>query len=67
MVAVGERTGRLDSILEHVARFYAREVEMKTASLVALIEPALIIIVGIGVAIFVAAVLLPIYSLTSQG
>ncbi|OHA48641.1 MAG: hypothetical protein A2991_03885 [Candidatus Terrybacteria bacterium RIFCSPLOWO2_01_FULL_58_14] len=65
MVAIGERTGRLDTVLVHIARFYQREVDTMTDALVSLIEPALIVFLGIGVGIFVASVLLPIYTLSS--
>lgn len=65
MVAVGERTGQLDSVLEHVATFYQKEVDRATDNLTSLIEPVIIVLIGVAVAIFVAGVLLPLYNLTS--
>lgn len=63
MIRVGEASGRLDSVLGNVAKFYQREVDSAFENLVALIEPALIIFLGVGVGILVAAVLVPLYNL----
>ncbi len=66
MVRVGEETGKLDFILETLAKFYKREVDNVVDNLVSLIEPAMIILLGLGVGILVAAVLLPIYNISSS-
>lgn len=63
MVKVGEESGELVSILETLARFYRREVTNAVDSLVSLIEPVLIIVLGLGVGFLLAAVLVPIYSI----
>ena len=63
MVAVGESTGRLEELLDRIARFYSQEVENITGNLVELIQPALIVIVGILVAFLFTSILLPIYNL----
>ena len=65
MIKVGEETGESGSILKTVARFYAREVETAVESLVSLIEPLMIVMLGGGVAILLASVLIPIYSIAS--
>jgi type IV pilus assembly protein PilC len=65
MLAIGEQTGRLDSVLDKLANFYAREIENILGRLTVLIEPLIIIILGIGVAIIVAAVMLPMYNLAA--
>ena len=65
MVRIGEETGKLNFILKTLARFYRREVDNALDNLVNLIEPALIIVLGLGVGFIVAAVLLPIYNITS--
>jgi len=62
MIAVGEKTGKLDEILQNVASFYEEEVTNAVDNLVSLIEPMLIVIMGFGVALLVAGVLLPIYT-----
>jgi type IV pilus assembly protein PilC len=65
MMKVGEETGESGSILKTVAHFYSREVENAVESLVALIEPLMIVLLGGGVAILLASVLIPIYSIAS--
>lgn len=67
MIAVGERTGKIDFMLEHLSKFYKRQSESTIQNLSTLIEPILILIIGIAVAIIVSSVLLPIYNLVSIG
>lgn len=67
MIKVGEESGELGSILETMARFYRREVANAVDTLVSLIEPALIILLGLGVGFLLAAVLIPIYSIVGGG
>ncbi len=64
MILVGEQTGRLDSILERLAMYYETELDDKIKGLSSLIEPVIIVILGIAVAFLVMAVLLPIYNIT---
>ncbi|TSC72136.1 MAG: Uncharacterized protein G01um101470_413 [Parcubacteria group bacterium Gr01-1014_70] len=66
MVRIGEETGRLDNILKSIARFYQKEVDSLVDNLVDLIEPIMILILGGGVGILVAAILLPIYKITER-
>lgn len=63
MVKVGEETGELGSILSTLAKFYNREVVNAVDTLVGLIEPIMIVMLGLGVGTLLAAVLLPIYNL----
>jgi len=65
MVRVGEESGRLDFILDSLARFYKRDVDNMVAGLVSLIEPVLIVFLGGGVGLLVTSILMPLYSLTS--
>lgn len=65
MFRVGEETGKLGSILETIARFYQREVYDAVDTLVDLIEPAMIVLLGAGVGILLTSVLVPIYNLAS--
>lgn len=64
MMSVGEQTGKLDLILEKLANFYARELDTTVANLVTLIEPIIIVVMGIGVVILILAILLPMYNLS---
>ncbi|HET9641718.1 MAG TPA: type II secretion system F family protein [Candidatus Paceibacterota bacterium] len=63
MTKVGEETGELAKILTTLAKFYNREVTNAVDTLVGLIEPLMIVMLGLGVGILLAAVLLPIYNL----
>lgn len=65
MIAVGETTGNIDEVLNKVSDFYRQEVDRAVAVLTSLLEPVIVVIIGIGVAILIAAVLLPIYNLAS--
>lgn len=64
MLIVGEKTGRLEEIFKRLADFYAREVEALVVNLVTLLEPAIMMIMGVAVAFMVSAVLLPLYNLS---
>lgn len=66
MMRIGEESGTLASVLDSIAKFYNQEVENMTRSLTVLIEPILIVFLGIGVGILVVGVLLPIYNLAGQ-
>ena len=66
MFVVGEHTGTLDSILETLANFYTRQVDNRVTNLVSLIEPLVIVLMGVGVGVMVTAVLLPIYNLAGS-
>ena len=63
MTKVGEETGELGKILTTLAKFYSREVTNAVDTLVGLIEPIMIVALGLGVGVLLAAVLLPIYNL----
>jgi type IV pilus assembly protein PilC len=65
MVLVGEQTGKLDEILDKMALYYESELDTKVKGLSSLIEPIIIVILGIGVAFLVTAVLMPIYNISS--
>lgn len=66
MVKIGEETGNMGAILETMSRFYRREVNNAVDTLVGLIEPIMIVALAIGVAVLLAAVLLPIYNIASS-
>ena len=63
MVKVGEETGALGSILKNLTEFYKREVDDAVDTLVGLIEPVMIVVLGLGVGLLLVSVLMPIYNL----
>ena len=63
MIATGEKIGQLEFVLEKVATFYKQEVDDVVNTISVLIEPILIVVLGIGVAILLVAILMPIYNL----
>jgi len=65
MIAVGEKSGSLESSLEHIAKTYEEEAEITVERLVALLEPAIIIAMAAVVAFIVLAVLLPILEISN--
>jgi type II secretory pathway component PulF len=65
MISVGERSGELGKALNSVNRFYQREVNDAVQNMAQLIEPIVIVVLGIGVAVMIVAVLMPIYQLVS--
>jgi type IV pilus assembly protein PilC len=66
MIKVGEETGELGSILNTLAKFYRREVSNAVDTLVDLIEPLMIVLLGLGVGTLLASVLIPIYNLAGN-
>jgi type IV pilus assembly protein PilC len=66
MVAVGEQTGALDTMLNKIADFYEEEVDVAVASLTSLIEPILMVVVGSMVGVVLIAMYLPIFSLAGN-
>lgn len=65
MIKVGEETGQLGNILKTLSRFYRREVTNAVDTLIDLIEPAMIVLLGAGVGLLLASVLIPIYNISS--
>jgi type IV pilus assembly protein PilC len=63
MLSVGEETGKMTDMLENIATYYESEVDQKTKDLSTIIEPFLMIIIGIAVGVFAIAMMLPTYSL----
>ena len=66
MVRVGEETGSIGNILKTLALFYKREVDDAVDTLVGLIEPVMIVVLGFGVGILLTSVLVPIYNIAGS-
>jgi type IV pilus assembly protein PilC len=65
LVEVGEETGNLPEMLLRGATFFEDEVDQATKSLSTIIEPVLMIIVGVGVGFFAVSMIYPLYSLSN--
>jgi len=66
MVAIGEETGAVDSMLEKISTFYEREVDEAVDSLTAALEPMLIVFLGTIVGFIVAGMFLPMFAIIGQ-
>ena len=66
MIRVGEESGEMGSILGTMAHFYQREVMNAVDTLVSLIEPVMIVLLGVGVGVLLASVLIPIYDIANS-
>ena len=66
MMAIGEKTGKLDFVLEKIADFYDKELQNILDNLLILLEPVIIILMAVIVGFMAAAIILPMYNLTSQ-
>ena len=66
MMVVGEKTGKLDFVLSKVNSFYSKELDGTLDNLMVLLEPIVLIVMGVAVGGIAAAIILPMYSLTSQ-
>ncbi|MEA3449796.1 MAG: type II secretion system F family protein [Patescibacteria group bacterium] len=66
MIGVGEKTGQLDGIFGSITIFYSREIDNTVANLMTLLEPIIMVIIGIAVGGMVAAIIMPMYNMASQ-
>jgi type IV pilus assembly protein PilC len=67
MLRVGEQSGAIEQMLAKTAEYYEREVDDEIKAISTIIEPVLMVILGLFAFIIVAAILLPVYSLAGQG
>ncbi len=65
MIAIGEKSGQLEEMLQNVAKSYESQVEMRITALTSLLEPVMIVCMGGGVAFIVFSILMPIMQLNT--
>ncbi|MEF8982901.1 type II secretion system F family protein, partial [Thiohalorhabdus sp.] len=63
MIEVGEETGAVDEMMEQVAEFYEREVDLKIDNLSSLVEPVLITVIGAMVLLLALGIFLPMWDM----
>jgi type IV pilus assembly protein PilC len=66
MLKIGEETGEIGKLMGNIARFYQREINTTIDTVVGLIEPAMIVMLGLGVGVLLVSVLMPIYNLAGS-
>jgi type IV pilus assembly protein PilC len=66
LVAISEKAGHLEEVLDTLAQFYAANVDSSITALVSLLEPAMLLIMGVLVAVIALSIIVPIYQLTTS-
>jgi type II secretory pathway component PulF len=66
MIKIGEESGQIDLVLGHVAKYYEQETDMAAKNLATLIEPVVMVIIGVAVGVLVFSILMPIYNIAGQ-
>ena len=66
MTIVGEQTGHLDETLQRISRYFELESELAIKAMTTLIEPLILVVLGVGVGFLVLSVITPIYNLTNS-
>ena len=64
MIEIGEQTAQLENVMLKVAEFYDEEVDNVVSALTKIMEPMILVIIGLGVGFLVAAIMMPIMMLT---
>jgi type IV pilus assembly protein PilC len=66
MIATGEDTGKIDEVLEKIGEFYTREINNLINNLMSLMEPLIMVILGLAVGVMIAAIILPMYQISTN-
>lgn len=67
MIMVGEQTGKMETILDKMGEFYERETNSMIKGMAGLIEPVIILVIGLAVGFLVYSIIVPIYSVAQTG
>ncbi|KKU16012.1 MAG: 3-isopropylmalate dehydrogenase [Candidatus Jorgensenbacteria bacterium GW2011_GWA1_48_13] len=66
LVAISEKAGHIEEVLETLADFYTSEIDSSLKTLVSFLEPALLLVIGFIIGLIALAIIVPIYQLTTQ-
>ena len=66
MVGVGEETGNLDKMLTKVSEHYERQIDNLTKNISSIIEPIIMLVVGVGIGFVIISIIMPIYKMTES-
>lgn len=66
MISIGEETGELEKVLDKITEFYSREIDNSVRNLSVLIEPVIMVVIGVAVGFFVAAIIMPMWQLSAS-
>ena len=66
MISVGEQSGELESMLDKIADVYERETEAKIMAMTSMLEPVMILVMGVVVGFIVISILLPIFEMNQM-
>ena len=66
LVAISEKAGHLEEVLDTLAQFYESNIDANIKALVSLLEPAMLLVMGVMVAVIALSIIVPIYQLTTQ-
>lgn len=66
MIAVGEETGKIDTIFDTARQYYEQETDVLVKGITALLEPIILLVVAVGIGFVVISIIVPIYSLAEQ-
>ncbi len=66
MIRIGEESGQIEKMLERMADYYEKEVDTQIKTISTIIEPMMMVILGVVALVIVAAVLLPVYGIAGQ-
>lgn len=66
MAIVGEQTGKMDEVFQKLANYYEGQTDDKVKGMASLLEPAVLVVIGLGAAFVVFSIVMPLYNLTGS-
>jgi len=66
LIAISEKAGHIENILDTLADFYESEIDSSVKTLISFLEPALLLVIGFVVAVIALSIIMPVYQLTTS-